>query len=181
MEIVGEIRVDFDVYSNSPQSLTIFDNSDWTYSSTLPAYVKVTMPGASSSKNYAFVKNKINNFNSHNLGISCLSGNCTEEVYIDLPDGVYTICLQSGYANINKLKYYLKTDVFELEYDKVLVKFGFEYNSQDELFIKQMTKVKFLLSVAKANAKLGDVVKAQRFFEEAKTILKRYVECKNCL
>lgn len=181
MEITGEIRIAFDVYSNSPQSLTIFDNSDWVYASTLPAYISITPPGRRAPKTYSFSKNKINNFNSHNLGISCLSGDCTEEVYIDLADGIYTICLQSSYEDIQKTKYYLKTDVFELEYDKVLVKYGFEYNEQDELFIKDMTKVKFLLSVAKANAKLGDVVKAQRFFQEAKMKLKRYVECKDCL
>ena len=123
-------------------------------------------------------KERINVFNSHNLGLSCLKGDCTEEEYVSLPDGIYTICLKSGYENIEETKFYLKTDRFNIEYSKVMIKDGIEYNKD---FIEYMMQVKFLVEVAKSHAMLGDFVKAQRFFEDAKKKLRKYVECKNCI
>jgi hypothetical protein len=38
-----------------------------------------------------------------------------------------------------------------------------------------MTKIKFLVEVAKSHAILGDFVNAQRYFEETKQMLKNYV------
>lgn len=178
MEIIGNINIDFNVFSNSPKFLHVADLSDWLYAEELPAYILITIPGSSKTKNFTFSKEKINSFNSHNLGLSCLKGNCQEEEYVELPDGIYTICVKSGYEGIENSKFYLKTDRFEIEIAKVMIKDGLEYN-QD--FILLMTKIKFLLDVAKSHAMLGDFVKAQRFFEESKSLLNKMVECKDCI
>ena len=175
---VGNININFTIFSDSPLYLQIADLSDWLYAENLPSYIKITIPGSKKPKVFTFNKKKINIFNSHNLGLSCLKGDCTEEVYNELPDGIYTICVKSGYEGIENSKFYLKTDRFEIEYSKVMVRDGLEF---DKDFILYMTKVKFLLEVAKSHAKLGDFVKAQRFFEESKKLLSRYVECKNCI
>ena len=178
MEQVGNININFTIFSDSPLYLQVMDLSDWIYAENLPAYISILVPGSKKPKVFTFNKKKINIYNSHNLGLSCLKGDCTEEVYTDLPDGIYTICVKSGYEGIENSKFYLKTDRFEIEYSKVMVKDGLEF---DKDFILYMTKVKFLLDVAKSHAMLGDFVKAQRFFEESKKLLSRYVECKNCL
>ena len=178
MEVVGNINIDFTVFSDDPKFLHVADLSDWVYAENKPSYILVTAPGYKNPKVFTFNKKKINSFNSHNLGLSCLKGDCDEEVYADLSDGIYTICIKSGYENIENSKFYLKTDRFEIEYSKVMVKDGLEYNKD---FILYMTKVKFLLDVAKSHAMLGDFVKAQRFFEDSKKLLKKYVECKDCL
>ena len=175
---VGKINIDFGVSSTSPLHLVVEDFSDWLYAEDLPSYVLITVPGSKKPKTYTFKKFKRNIFNSHNLGLSCLSGDCTEEHYIDTPDGLYTICLKSGYENIEDTHYYLKTDRFNIEYSKVMIKDGIEYNKD---FIEYMMQVKFLVEVAKSHAMLGDFVKAQRFFEDAKKKLRKYVECKNCI
>ena len=175
---VGKINIDFGVSSTSPLHLVVEDFSTWVYAEQLPAYVLITVPGSKKPKTYTFKKFKRNIFNSHNLGLSCLSGDCKEEHYIDTPDGLYTICLKSGYENIEDTHYYLKTDRFNIEYSKVMIKDGIEYNKD---FIEYMTQVKFLVEVAKSHAMLGDFVKAQRFFEDAKKKLRKYVECKNCI
>ena len=175
---VGKINIDFGVSSTSPLHLVVEDFSDWVYAKDLPSYVLITVPGSKKPKTYTFKKHKRNVFNSHNLGLSCLSGDCTEEHYVDLPDGLYTICLKSGYENIEDTHYYLKTDRFNIEYSKVMIKDGIEYNKD---FIEYMMQVKFLVEVAKSHAMLGDFVKAQRFFEDAKKKLRKYVECKNCI
>ena len=175
---VGKININFSTFSNSPLHIAIMDLSEWLYSEALPAYLLITIPGSKKPKTYTFKKFKTNIFNSHNLGLSCLSGDCTEEHYVDLPDGLYTICLKSGYENIEDTHYYLKTDRFNIEYSKVMIKDGIEYNKD---FIEYMMQVKFLVEVAKSHAMLGDFVKAQRFFEDAKKKLRKYVECKNCI
>lgn len=178
---IGTINIDFDILSNSPKELLIYDLSDWVYSENLPSYVSIVLPGSSKAKTFSFTKNRINAFNSHNLGISCLKGDCTEEVYVDLPDGIYTICVKSSYEGIEATKFYLKTDRFEIEKAKVAIKFGFEYSRNNREFIEAMLDIEWLLVVAKSHAKLGDFVKAQQFFIEASNILRKYADCKDCL
>lgn len=179
MEQVGKINVDFYVLeTGNPKKLSVFDNSDWIYAENLPSYLIIKIPGSKKDKTYSFKKEAINTLNSHNLGLSCLKGDCTEEEYVALPDGIYTITLKSGYEDIDQTKYYLKTDTFDIEYAKVIIKYGLE--ELDEGFIDYMTEIKFFLSVAKSHTLLGDFVKGQRFFEESKKMLNKYLECKNC-
>lgn len=177
MEVVGNININFTVFSDSPQYLNVADLSDWLYSENLPAYILITLPGSKKPKTFTFNKKKINVYNSHNLGLSCLKGDCEDEHYVNLPDGIYTICLKSGFENIENSKFYLKTDLFEIEFSKAMIGDGLDYN---EAFAKQMMKIKFLLDVAKSHTKLGDFVKAHRFFEEAKGLLSKHTECKGC-
>ena len=155
------------------------DLSDWVYSENLPSYISILVPGSKKHKTYPFKKFKTNIFNSHNLGVSCFKGDCTEENYVDVPDGIYTICVKSGYENIEKTHYYLKTNRFEIEYSKVLIKHGTE--DVDQKFIEVMVRIKYVLDVAKSHTMYGDFVKANRYFQEAKSILKKYVECTNCI
>lgn len=177
MSTVGEIIIDFYVINTgSPKLISIYDNSNWEYASNLPAYLVIKIPGSKKEINFSFVKNNINTLNSHNLGLSCLKGNCTEEEYVNLPDGIYTVTLKSGYEEIEETKFYLKTDTFDIEFAKVIIKYGVDYFDQG--FINYMTKVRFLVDVAQSHTKLGDFVKAQRHFEEAKKMLNAYVTCK---
>jgi hypothetical protein len=181
MEQVGTININFSIFSDSPTHLSVADLSDFLYAQNLPAYLSITPPGSRKSKNFTFAKGKINTFNSHNLGLSCLKGDCTDEEYISLPDGIYQICLKSGFEGIEKSKFYLKTDNFRLEYAKVNIKYGLEFSKDNMDFILYMTKIKYILGVAEDHAMLGDFVKSQRFFEEAKDMLKKYMDCKDCL
>jgi hypothetical protein len=171
-----KINLDFHILeTGSPRIISIYDNSDWSYSEDLPSYLSIIIPGSKKEINFSFKKGAINTLNSHNLGLSCLKGNCQEEEYVDLPDGIYTITLKSGFEDIESTKFYLKTDRFFIEYSKVLIKYGFEYDKNQD-FINYMTRIKFLVDdIARAHAKEGDFVKAQRYFEEAKQLLKNYV------
>ena len=179
MEQIGNININFSVFSDDPKYLNVSDLSDWVYAENKPAFISIQMPGSKNEKNFPFRKKYINTFNSHNLGLSCLKGDCTEEVYMELPDGIYNITLSSSFKNILKKRFYLKTDRFEIEYSKVMIKYGFEIESREFLF--HMLEVKGFLEVAKSHALLGDFVKSQRFFEEAKKGLNQYLDCINCL
>ena len=175
---MSKITLQYDVFSNSPLYLAVMDMSDWAYAENQPAYLKITLPGSKNPLKYTFKKEKTNIFNSHNLGITCLRGNCKEEIYKDLPDGIYTIELLSNYSNVFEKKYYLKSDRFEVEYKKVLVKYKTDV---DQNFIDYMYRVKYTLDVAKSFTAEGNIVESHKYFQEAKKLLKRYVECNDCL
>lgn len=173
MQEVGEINIDFSVIeAGNPKKLHIFDDSDWLYAETLPAYLVIILPGSKKEKTYSFKKYAINTLNSHNLGISCLKGDCTEEVYVDLPDGVYTITVKSGYQDIEKTKYYLKTDSFDLKKAEVVINNGVD--PYDKELVDFVTEVNFLEDRAKAYTKEGNFVKASRYFEESRKKLDSY-------
>jgi hypothetical protein len=184
--IVGDLKIDFDVIQSTVQTLWVGDTSDWLHLVDLPSQILITLPGSKRPLVFSFKKKAINSFNSHNLGITCLQGNCTDEVYGDLPDGVYTICLKSSYKDSNnvpfeKTKYYLKTDRTELELSKVIVKHGFEYSKNDKDFRNKIYDIDWLIKVSKAHAKLGDFVKADRFFQQARQLLRTLSDCKDCI
>lgn len=178
MEVIGQINIDFYILeTGSPNILSIYDNSDWLYSENLPSYLVITLPGSKKQKTYTFKKNAVNTLNSHNLGLSCLKGDCTEEEYVALPDGVYTITLKSGYEDIEETKYYLKTDSFDIDFAEQVIK---NKENNDPVYIQSMTQLKWIENIAKNEAKLGDFVESNRFFKEAQDILNKYKECHNC-
>lgn len=177
MQTVGNINIDF-IISSTPKVLEVKDMSEWVYAENKPAYISVILPGSKKFKNFAFAKHQRNAFNSHNLGISCLSGDCKKELYLDLPDGIYTICVKSSYQDLDKTNYYLKTDLFEIEFAKAMIKYGIEI--KEESFLDHMVQTEGVLVVAKSHAMLGDFSNAQRFFTQAKDMLKKYSDCKNC-
>ena len=167
MTQVGNININFTVFSDSPMYISIADLSDWLYAINLPAYLSITIPGSKKPKVFSFTKERINVFNSHNLGLSCLKGDCTEEEYVELPDGIYTIKIISGYVGIDKERYYLKTDKIELELAKSITLIGFDFTDESFKKSKPFQKIRWLINVAKSWTKLGDFVKADRFFQEA--------------
>lgn len=179
--IVGDLKIDFEVIQSTVQTLWVGDTSDWLHLKNLPAQILITLPGSKNPLVFSFKKEAINSFNSHNLGITCLQGNCVDEVYGDLPDGVYTICLKSSYEDFDKTRYYLKTDRTELELSKVIVKHGFEYSKNDKDFRDKIYDIDWLIKVSKAHAKLGDFVKADRFFQQARQLLRTLSDCKDCI
>ena len=171
MAEVGQINIDFYILeTGSPMTLSVYDNSDWIYAENLPAYLVIKVPGSKKDKTYSFKKNAINTLNSHNLGLSCLKGDCTEEEYVELPDGIYTITLKSGYEGIEETKYYLKTDKTELNFAEKIKAKGTDF--KDKTFVDDMLKIQWLITVAKAHTKLGDWEKADRFLTEAQNKLK---------
>lgn len=180
-EIVGELKVDFNVIQSTVQTLWIGDNSDWLYAEELPAYIYITLPGSRKQLEFLFTKNKICTYNSHNLGLTCKTGDCTEEPYANLSDGIYQITLKSGYTGFEKTRYYLKTDKIELELSQIIVKNALEYSKSNASFREVIYDIEWMIKVAKSFAKLGDFVKANNFFKIAKEDLTKLLDCKNCI
>ena len=177
----GKLIVDFEVYNSyNPQTLIVGDHSYWKNAENLPAYLLVTPPGSKTPISNIFKKHRLNIFQSVNLGLSCLT-ECEEQKYEDLNDGIWTFVLKSGYEGFEKTRYYLKTDRIRLQLDQVYIKAGLEYSKEDKQLRNDLSDIEFLLRTAEARTRDGDWYKASRDFEEAKTILKRYQKCKDCL
>lgn len=102
MPELGKIRVDFQVItSNDPKILMVADFSEWKHIVGLPAVISITLPGARNPIQHNLIKNKINGFNSNTLGLTCETG-CTDPEYQDLPDGIYTICVEGSPNKFSK-------------------------------------------------------------------------------
>ena len=177
----GKINIDFQVINTyNPQKLWVGDDSVWLNAENQPAYILITPPGSKKAISNTFQKFRINSFNSTNLGLSCLN-TCGDQNYVDLPDGIWTINLKSSYQGIEKTRYYLKTDRFRLDLDKVYIKASFEYDVKDKQLRQDFSESEFLIRTAEAFARDGDFAKASRDFSEAQKTLKKYQDCKNCL
>lgn len=174
---MSQIVIDFDIMSTRPKNLIVADSSEWFYSQDLPAYILITLPGSKKPMTFPFKKQALNRFNSHLLGLTCLVNDCDDEVFVDLPDGIYTICLKSGYDTLEETKYYLKTDLFKQDFAKIMVKFGLEYKENDKQFLEEMVFISGLVKVAESHAYEGNFTEAQRYFEEAKQKMKQRVSC----
>jgi hypothetical protein len=172
--MVGQIDIDFYILeTGNPRTISIFDNSNWLYSENLPAYLEIKVPGSKKVRTYSFIKNAINTLNSHNLGLSCLSADCTDEEYVDLPDGIYCITLKSGYEGIEETKYYLKTDQFELKLAEKV-----KNSTEDDIEVDKLYKIYWYLQKAKAETKLGYWKEADRYFTEAQKQLEK-TDCRD--
>ena len=178
MEQVGTIYIDFAITeTGNPKYLSIMDLSDWLYAENLESWIEIILPGSQKVKRFIFKKDAVNSFNSNNLGITCLTNDCTEQVYLDLPDGIYTITLKSKFEGIERKRYYLKTDRTEIELAKIIVQKGFDFSEKNKLFIEYISEVRMLLDKAKAEALLGNFVEAQRYFLE---VVAQINKRKNC-
>lgn len=178
---MAEIVLDFQVIeTRNPQLLMVGDTSKWAYAEDLPSWLLITRPGSKKPLTFSFKKESMNVFNSHNLGLTCLQGDCEEELYEDLPDGIYKLCLKSNFENVELIKYYLKTDRFDVDLAKVIVKNGFEYTIEDKQFRDKIYDIKWLSDTAKSHALLGDFDKSDKFFTLAVSRLRDLEDCKNC-
>ncbi len=181
MAEIGKIIINFTIIPDyDPTTLIVGDLSDWKGAENLPATICITPPGSTKGITEIFQKHKLNIFNSVNLGLSCVE-ECQEQTYTDLPDGIWTIVLKSGYEDLEKTVYYLKTDRFQLELDKIYVRAGMDFDMNRKQFREDLQDLHFLVNAAHAQVRVGDHAKAHRDFLEAQYILQKYIECKNCL
>lgn len=178
---IGTPKIDFQIInSNDPKILMIADFSEWFHIESKPAVISITMPGSKYPVQHNFVKNNLNGFNSNTLGMTCDVG-CDDPKYSDLPDGIYKICVEGSPNTFKKIRYYLKTDRTSLDLDKQMVKLGIEYNLSDKEYREHLETIDFLLRVARAATRLGEIPKGSQHFEHAIKLLEKYRECKNCI
>lgn len=177
----NSIRVNFTVIPDfEPTQIVIGDTSSWGVAENLPSYILITPPGSTIAISKIFIKHKLNIFQSVNLGFSCLT-ECGDQVYDDLPDGVWTINIKSSFEGLEKTRYYLKTDRFRIDLDRVYIRAGLEYDKNNKKIREDLSDIEFLLQVSHSHARNGDFYKSSRDFEMAQNLLKKYQQCVDCL
>lgn len=181
MAEIGKVNIDFTVIPDfDPNTLVVGDLSNWFSAETLPATMSIYPPGSAIPVNNVFQKHKLNIFTSINLGLDCLV-ECEEQPNIDLQDGVWKLILISGLTGFDKTRYFLKTDRFRMDMDKIYIRIGLEYDKKDKQFRDDLQDIELLLQTAEAHTRVGDFYKADRDFTEAVRLQKKYSECKDCI
>ena len=178
MSILDTINIDFFPFTlYDPKLLLISDNSNWLTIEADPAVINITLPGSAIPKEFTFTKNGTNIFNSHLLGITCLTGTCPGEEYVYLPDGIYTITVTGTPDTYTKTKYYLKTDITQQRIDKILIDSSFSLISGDKVLRDRILDIKILINIAEAHLRKGEVNEAKRFIDIAISELTKLESC----
>lgn len=176
---VGAIKIDFQVLPIvNPKKIYIMDDSEWNIAQDLQSTIFITPPGATKPIVHIFSKNQITIFNSVNLGLSCLTECSEEQDYQELSDGVWQICLKSGYATFERKRYFLKTDQVRIDLDKAYISAGFDYSTSKKRVYDDLMYVELLIKTAEAHTRDGNITKAKRDFNEAVKLLNAYKKCK---
>lgn len=174
------VKIDFNVVeSNDPKYLIVGDHSRWGVADKLPANILILPPGSESWINISFLKHNLNVFQSLNLGLDCKDVTCEDYEYSDLDDGIWEIKLESAYQDLNKKRYYLKTDRLRIDIDKLYIKAGIDYDESSTI-IKDLRKIEHSLSASKAYIRRGDHNQAMRAFEMASKLTEKQLNCRNC-
>lgn len=173
------LHIDFDVLeTNNPKKLMVGDtSSNWLNAEELPAYLYIILPGSKREHVFTFDKKSIMVFNSNNLGITTPT-ECKKQDYVDLPDGLYKLKLQSGFEDHFVEKYYLKTDVMEKEIAKAIIKYALNKSTSNEGFVNKMFEVEWKIKVAKAFTLEGNAPMVMRYYNEAVKLFNRYGNAK---
>lgn len=173
---MAKINIDFAVHSN-PYFLKVVDLSVWELIFTEPSIIEVTLPGYKKCITKYFDKCKTNVFNSELLGISCVD-DCGDHENLTLPDGIYKIKVIGSPSKYNKEHYYLKTDLFDMEVDKIYID---NLNKRDRTnLLNKLTEIEFLVKGAEAHLRFGDNTTAGMLFEQAQSMVDDLKNCTNC-
>ena len=170
---MAKISIDFSVHS-SPYYIKVVDLSVWSLIKNKPSIIEITLPGYSKPITKFFDKEKLNVFNSNILGTSC--DDCTD--LTTLSDGIYTLKVIGSPETYNKEFMYLKTDLHDMEVDKIFVDNADKLS--DETFQRKMTNIEFLKKGAEAHLRLGDTNMARQKFEQAQEMVEDLIECSEC-
>lgn len=158
-----EFKISSDIYH-----LSVTDYSDWQLISNKPSIIDITLPGHRKSITKYFDKNKVNVFNSFTLDVNCFV-ECDNTQKVELPDGIYKIKVTGSPSIFSKTKYYLKTDEFDLDFDKFFLKHS--ERKDDDILLKELIRVQFLIRGAEAHTRYESFDIATSQFEQAVKLL----------
>lgn len=179
--VTGKPNINFGIQETyDPTTIHCIDLSDWKILQNNPSVMRILLPGSRNEIIQTWAKGRVNTYNSVNLGLSCLV-ECDEQKYEFLPDGIYTFILEGSPTNYFKKRYYLKTDQIRLELDKIYIKANIEYTPKDKQIREALEDIEFNLKSAESFTRDGDFLRADRAFCEAKELIEKYQDCKNCL
>ena len=176
VEKPNNIKLDFEVVgTNNPKVLRVVDESEWGILANRPAVIEVKGPDMESAVSYYLGKNQLNIFTSVTLGYTC-----DKYEYENLPDGVYEITIKGSPSTYTFTRHYLKTDILRLNIDKVWARTNVLCDYVDDDLIEKIKKVEYIVAVAEANMRLGNIETAEELIEKANKLLYIINNCADC-
>lgn len=176
VEKPNNIKLDFEVVgTNNPKVLRVVDESEWGILANRPAVIEVKGPDMESAVSYYLGKNQLNIFTSVTLGYTC-----DKYEYENLPDGVYEITIKGSPSSYTFTRHYLKTDILRLNIDKVWARTNVLCDYVDDDLIEKIKKVEYIVAVAEANMRLGNIETAEELIEKANKLLYIINNCADC-
>lgn len=176
VEKPNNIKLDFEVVgTNNPKVLRVVDESEWGILANRPAVIEVKGPDMESAVSYYLGKNQLNIFTSVTLGYTC-----DKYEYENLPDGVYEITIKGSPSTYTFTRHYLKTDILRLNIDKVWARTNVLCDYVDDDLIEKIKKVEYIVTVAEANMRLGNIETAEELIEKANKLLYIINNCADC-
>jgi hypothetical protein len=169
------IKIDFNITSN-PYFIRVEDFSDWGVIEAQPSIIEIYLPGDTSPVTHYFDKGKTNVFDSINLIAQCQD--CSDVDRIPLSDGIYVIKVIGSPSTYNKELKFLKTDLMEMEIDKLFIENLHCQNK--ESFKNQMTEIEFLLRSAEAHLRYDQEKMARMLYEQVERKVEKLKDCKTC-
>lgn len=175
---IVEPNLDFHVYSDgNPKKLIVVDESEWGRLRDEVSMINITVPGFSNPVNYYLGKNKVNIFNSVNLGMSCVTPG-EPLCFNDLPDGIYDIEIFAGTFSCSKK--YLKTDLLNLEIDKLYSRTCLECDVLSGDIMEKVMEAEVLIRGAEAETRLGNFESAHMLIDRVHELVELMSNCKTC-
>lgn len=165
-------NIDFDVRSDL-YTLTIVDRSCWGIAQNLPAVIEIYLPG--SKKPYTDYFGKEDTvYDSLSLGLTC-GDSCNN---VELNDGLYTIIIKASPDTFFQEYTYLKSDQLQRDIRKAYIDSITE--SCSSACKSEVLQAEHFLKTAHAYNSLSDRRNANETYQQAKRILDKLVNCKNC-
>jgi hypothetical protein len=172
----NKIDIDF-LVTSTPYFLKVLDLSNWGLIVNEPAIIEITVPGYTGHVTRYFDKGKSNIFNSNLLDTSCQEG-CLDVENMSLLDGIYTIKVIGSPSTYNKQYYYLKTDLFDMEVDKIYID---NLNNRNRIYlVNKLTEIEFIAKAAGAHLRFDDITSAGMLFEKAQDMVEDLKNCSHC-
>lgn len=171
------ISIDFNITSD-PYWIRIADYSVWGVIENQPSIVEITIPGYSTYTTRYFDKFKTNALNSITLEVNCSDGSCPDVDLVTLPDGIYKIVVKGSPSTNVKERYYLKTDLFDMEVDKLIIT---SIDSGKYMDIEsELVEINMLKAGAESNLRFDRIKESGMLFEQARKQVDKLINCKNC-
>jgi hypothetical protein len=160
------MALDFEIIKTEDiTKLVIVDSSDWT--GLTGSKVDVLLPGCTEPETVELTRNQVNTYTMEDLNIE---GD-------RLPDGLFEITLRDDSSSVTKKVMYLRsayltTEMFRNISSNIDTEEGFSKSVMD------MNSVSLYIEAANVMAREEDALKAQYFYDQARTKLDNILNCK---
>ena len=167
--------LNFDIFeTNNPKTLGIMDSS--LYDNNIPIaspIISILLPGYIEPVHLYYQPNKVNIYNSNNLGLTSVSD---PSDFSELPDGIYTI----NYSFVPRETYFIEKKIFrtmqlQKGFEKALLKYGSECSTKKDQ-LNKLLEIEFYMYGVIANANVCEYNKAIQLYAQASKELDQFLK-----